>query len=66
MHAAMSVLVRTYGEVYLHTQPASARAIKLYLEFGFRPELPQAPNERVKHVRAWQLVADSLGRSDVI
>ena len=66
VHAALAVLVSTYSEVYLTTQPASARAIKLYLDFGFRPELPQDSGERDNQVRVWREVADAIGRSGLL
>ena len=66
VHTAMSVLVKHYSEVYLMTQPASARAIKLYFEFGFRPELPQGGDERAEQIQAWRSVGGVIGNSGIL
>ena len=66
VHAAMTVLVKDYSEVYLTTQPSSARAIKLYFDIGFRPELPKGGDERSKHIQAWRSIGEGIGRSDIL
>jgi ribosomal protein S18 acetylase RimI-like enzyme len=52
---AMAVLSARHDRVYLTTQTESIRAIKIYLDFGFRPLIADDA-----HLEAWKQLARAL------
>jgi len=56
MAAAMERLAQSHDRAYLATQTTSARAIQMYLDFGFAPFLT---SDRCRE--AWRLLASVLG-----
>jgi ribosomal protein S18 acetylase RimI-like enzyme len=55
---AMALLAARYDRVYLTTQRRSSVAIRIYLDFGFRPWLSSEAE-----AKEWRIVARQLGRS---
>ena len=53
---ALNLLSAFHDRAYLVTHPSRLAAIKIYLEFGFRPHIGDKTQER-----AWQLVSKRLG-----
>lgn len=54
--AAMRELALHHDRVYLTTQTTSHKAIKIYLDFGFRPYIVDESEQR-----GWALLAETLG-----
>lgn len=55
MTAAMNRMTELHDRAYLTTQTTSYKAIKIYLDFGFRPHVKTADHER-----GWALLAELL------
>lgn len=55
--ATLTLLERYHDKAYLKTQPRSLAAIHLYLDFGFKPAIHTADEER-----AWNHVFNQLNR----
>ena len=58
--AAMGILARHHERAYLTTQTRSYKAVKIYLDLGFRPYVTDEQERS-----GWALLSEVLGRPDL-
>lgn len=59
--SAMLYLSKQYNKAYLISQTTSYKAVNMYMDFGFRPEI-----ENAEHKRAWEILEKVLGKQIVL